>query len=190
MHTHTSSFFINVHSESILPGIIQWGTYRLARHRKERTSYFWGTNHILCVCLFTFIPLKSMPLMRRCFMCHCIVNALTHNQTKLWNKLQDNTGKKGMLVNNLEEILVSSPLEVFKLLQEAQKRRQIASTLMNKASSRSHAVFTVTIHLKEVDFACFPLKHQSSTGTSEFRFTIKLTYSNKGRWRRRCYQNG
>jgi kinesin family protein 11 len=62
---------------------------------------------------------------------------------------EDATGKKGMLVHNLEEVLVTGSAQVFQLLQKANKNRKVAETNLNARSSRSHYVFTITVHTKE-----------------------------------------
>ena len=54
-----------------------------------------------------------------------------------------------MLVQGLEEITVHSKNEVYAILEKGSKRRQTAATLMNASSSRSHTVFSVTVHIKE-----------------------------------------
>jgi len=56
---------------------------------------------------------------------------------------------KRVRVKNLTEIVVSSADEIFRILhQSLQKRRKGASTL-NKESSRSHCIFTISILMKE-----------------------------------------
>lgn len=57
--------------------------------------------------------------------------------------------RKGTLVQGLEEVLVKDAPEAFELLNAAIRKRRVAETLMNKASSRSHSIFTVTLHMKE-----------------------------------------
>ncbi|XP_022161919.1 kinesin-like protein KIF11 [Myzus persicae] len=58
--------------------------------------------------------------------------------------------KKGsVIVRGLEEVIVSNKNEVYKLLEKGSKRRQTAATLMNTQSSRSHTIFTITVHIKE-----------------------------------------
>jgi kinesin family member 11 len=57
--------------------------------------------------------------------------------------------RKGTVVQGLEEIPVKDAGEAFELLNAAIRKRRVAETLMNKASSRSHSIFTVTIHMKE-----------------------------------------
>ncbi|XP_050543316.1 kinesin-like protein KIF11 isoform X2 [Daktulosphaira vitifoliae] len=58
--------------------------------------------------------------------------------------------KKGsVIVRGLEEVIVGNKDEVYKLLEKGSKRRQTAATLMNAQSSRSHTIFTITIHIKE-----------------------------------------
>lgn len=62
---------------------------------------------------------------------------------------EDPTGKKGMLVQGLEEVPVTSATEVFALLQKANKNRKVAETNLNARSSRSHYVFSIVVHTKE-----------------------------------------
>ena len=64
---------------------------------------------------------------------------------------EDTTGKRGMLVNNLEEVIVTSASQVFQALQRSWQKRRTAETLLNKNSSRSHCVFIITVHTKECD---------------------------------------
>ena len=49
----------------------------------------------------------------------------------------------------MEEILVENAKDVYKLLVLASARRRTACTQMNERSSRSHSIFTITIHTKE-----------------------------------------
>ncbi|CAG9460780.1 unnamed protein product [Pedinophyceae sp. YPF-701] len=52
-------------------------------------------------------------------------------------------------VGGLEEIIVSTPGEIHAVLDRGSYRRTKGATLLNKQSSRSHSVFTITIHMKE-----------------------------------------
>ena len=52
-------------------------------------------------------------------------------------------------VQGLEEVQVHSKKEVYQILEKGSIKRQTAETLMNAHSSRSHTVFTVTVHMKE-----------------------------------------
>lgn len=54
--------------------------------------------------------------------------------------------KGGIVWSGLREIKVSSTQEVMALLQRGSKRRQTGETGMNKESSRSHAIFSLTLH--------------------------------------------
>lgn len=56
---------------------------------------------------------------------------------------------KGTFVQGLDEVLVRSEEEIFAVLDKSATRRRTAETLMNKYSSRSHSVFSITIHIKE-----------------------------------------
>ncbi|XP_052770351.1 kinesin-like protein KIF11-B [Mya arenaria] len=62
---------------------------------------------------------------------------------------EDSTRKGSVIIQGLEEIVVKSKDEVYEILERGASRRQTAATLLNAFSSRSHSVFTVTIHTKE-----------------------------------------
>jgi len=59
-------------------------------------------------------------------------------------------GKGGVAVKGLEEVYVGSTEEVFAVLNRGNARRRTEETLLNKHSSRSHSVFSVTVHVKDV----------------------------------------
>lgn len=69
--------------------------------------------------------------------------------TKQLRIFDDNAGKRGTVVQNLEEVPVKTSGDILTILDEASKRRRNAETQMNKNSSRSHLVTTITIHMKE-----------------------------------------
>ncbi|KAK9022115.1 hypothetical protein V6N11_002406 [Hibiscus sabdariffa] len=56
--------------------------------------------------------------------------------------------KKGVYVENLKEIEVTSARDVIQLLIQGAANRKVAATNMNHASSRSHSVFTCIIESK------------------------------------------
>ncbi|KAI3772419.1 hypothetical protein L6452_03605 [Arctium lappa] len=58
-------------------------------------------------------------------------------------------GKGGVLVRGLEEEIVSTADEIYKILEKGSAKRRTAETLLNKQSSRSHSIFSITIHIKE-----------------------------------------
>ncbi|GJN14012.1 hypothetical protein PR202_gb00783 [Eleusine coracana subsp. coracana] len=58
-------------------------------------------------------------------------------------------GKGGVFVRGLEEEVVSSAAEIYKILEKGSAKRKTAETLLNKQSSRSHSIFSITIHIKE-----------------------------------------
>uniref|UniRef100_A0AAR2KIA7 Kinesin-like protein n=1 Tax=Pygocentrus nattereri TaxID=42514 RepID=A0AAR2KIA7_PYGNA len=62
----------------------------------------------------------------------------------------DPRNKRGVIVKGLEEITVHNKNEVYQILERGAAKRKTASTLMNAYSSRSHSVFSVTIHMKEI----------------------------------------
>ncbi|CAL9127939.1 unnamed protein product [Musa acuminata var. zebrina] len=58
-------------------------------------------------------------------------------------------GKGGAVIRGLEEVAVYSVDEIYSLLERGSAKRRTADTLLNKQSSRSHSVFSITIHVKE-----------------------------------------
>ncbi|KAJ3277157.1 hypothetical protein HDV01_000209 [Terramyces sp. JEL0728] len=65
-------------------------------------------------------------------------------------KLYEDLNKKGsVVIHGLEETLVKNADDVITILQRGSKKRQIAATKMNESSSRSHGIFSITVHIKE-----------------------------------------
>ncbi|KAJ8362526.1 hypothetical protein AAFF_G00369840 [Aldrovandia affinis] len=62
----------------------------------------------------------------------------------------DPRNKRGVVIKGLEEITVHNKDEVYQILERGSAKRKTASTLMNAYSSRSHSVFSITIHMKEI----------------------------------------
>lgn len=54
-----------------------------------------------------------------------------------------------MVIQNLFEQTVCSEEDIYTLLQDGMEKRKTATTLLNDQSSRSHSVFTISIHMKE-----------------------------------------
>ncbi|KAK8961779.1 125 kDa kinesin-related protein [Platanthera guangdongensis] len=59
-------------------------------------------------------------------------------------------GKGCVLVRGLEEEVVRTASEIYKILENGSAKRRTAETLLNKQSSRSHSIFSITIHIKEI----------------------------------------
>ncbi|KAJ3406160.1 kinesin motor protein cin8 [Chytriomyces hyalinus] len=65
-------------------------------------------------------------------------------------KIFEDVNRKGSNdVHGMERILVTSAEDVISVLQKGSFKRQIAATKMNEASSRSHCIFTITVHIKD-----------------------------------------
>ncbi|KAJ3089082.1 kinesin motor protein cin8 [Quaeritorhiza haematococci] len=74
---------------------------------------------------------------------------------------EDLSRKGSVLIQGLEEILVKNATDVIAILQQGSNKRQIATTKMNEHSrfvdekhsmdfaSRSHCIFSITVHIKE-----------------------------------------
>ncbi|KAI9446436.1 kinesin-domain-containing protein [Lactarius indigo] len=65
-------------------------------------------------------------------------------------KIFDDSSKRGVFIQGLEEISVKSAPDALALLVKGSDRRQIAATKFNDHSSRSHSIFSITVHTKEV----------------------------------------
>ncbi|TDL27500.1 kinesin-domain-containing protein [Rickenella mellea] len=75
------------------------------------------------------------------------MGALKENQGGL--KMFDDSSKKGVFIQGMEEICVKDFGDAIALLLKGSHRRQIAATKFNDHSSRSHSVFSITVHCKE-----------------------------------------
>ncbi|KAF8077927.1 kinesin 2 [Lyophyllum atratum] len=64
-------------------------------------------------------------------------------------KIFDDVNKRGVTIQGLEEIAVKDSQAALAVLTKGSHRRQIAATKFNDHSSRSHSVFSVTVHVKE-----------------------------------------
>uniref|UniRef100_A0A3Q7JQ73 Kinesin motor domain-containing protein n=1 Tax=Solanum lycopersicum TaxID=4081 RepID=A0A3Q7JQ73_SOLLC len=67
--------------------------------------------------------------------------------TILFRKIREDT-KKGIHVEDLKEVEVTSARDVMQQLLQGAANRKVAATNMNRASSRSHSVFTCVIESK------------------------------------------
>ncbi|KAG0496673.1 hypothetical protein HPP92_001364 [Vanilla planifolia] len=62
-------------------------------------------------------------------------------------------GKGAVFIRGLEEEIVRSPAEIYMTLEKCSAKRRSAETLLNKQSSRSHSIFSITTHIKEFNLA-------------------------------------
>ncbi|KAH9381085.1 hypothetical protein HPB48_010757 [Haemaphysalis longicornis] len=74
-----------------------------------------------------------------------------HEDTSRLKIYEDSTRKASgsVIIHGLEEITVHNREEVFFILEKGAAKRQTAATLLNATSSRSHTVFSVTVHIRE-----------------------------------------
>ncbi|CAG0898544.1 unnamed protein product, partial [Darwinula stevensoni] len=93
-----------------------------------------------------------------------LVKLVTKMLVLMLHWLFEDPGKKGnVIISGLEEVIVRNKAEVYQLLQKGALKRRTASTNLNERSrdtyaskvlplfsSRSHAIFTVTVNIKEV----------------------------------------
>lgn len=64
-------------------------------------------------------------------------------------KIFEDSTKKGIVIQGMEESFIKSAEEGVKLLQDGSLKRQVAATKCNDLSSRSHTIFSITVHVKE-----------------------------------------
>lgn len=55
---------------------------------------------------------------------------------------------RGIYVNDITEVYVTNPEEMFDIMRAGSKNRSIAATRMNERSSRSHSMFILTVYQK------------------------------------------
>ncbi|KAJ3527840.1 hypothetical protein NMY22_g9631 [Coprinellus aureogranulatus] len=67
-------------------------------------------------------------------------------------KIFDDAGKRGVFIQGLEAATVKDSKTALALLLKGSERRQIAAINFNEHSSRSHSVFSITVHLKDTSF--------------------------------------
>jgi len=60
--------------------------------------------------------------------------------------------KYGVKVDNLSEWAVRTPSEIYQLMNAGSSNRATACTKMNDVSSRSHALFIITVEQSQVTF--------------------------------------
>ncbi|EEF29376.1 kinesin-like protein KIN-5B [Ricinus communis] len=75
------------------------------------------------------------------------VRCIEERQKKPISLMED--GKGCVVVRGLEEEAVYSANEIYSLLERGAAKRRTADTLLNKRSSRSHSVFSITVYIKE-----------------------------------------
>ncbi|KAJ2721046.1 hypothetical protein GGI07_004236 [Coemansia sp. Benny D115] len=64
-------------------------------------------------------------------------------------KVYESGTDKGIIIQGLEEKSVTSAKEAVGLMQAGALRRKVAATKCNDSSSRSHAIFTITVYIRE-----------------------------------------
>jgi len=72
-----------------------------------------------------------------------------HDDTTKLRLYEDATRKGSVIIQGLQEVQVHNKSQVYSILEKGSDKRKTAETLMNAQSSRSHTVFTVTVHIKE-----------------------------------------
>ncbi|XP_057535211.1 kinesin-like protein KIN-5B isoform X2 [Amaranthus tricolor] len=71
-------------------------------------------------------------------------------QKKCVSLMED--GRGCVIIRGLEEEVVYSANDIYNLMERGAAKRRTADTLLNNRSSRSHSVFTITVHVKDITF--------------------------------------
>jgi kinesin family protein 11 len=66
-------------------------------------------------------------------------------------KIFDDATRKGTIMQGMEECYIKNIQDGLQLLRQGAHNRQTAATKCNDLSSRSHCVFTLTVHTREID---------------------------------------
>ncbi|KAJ1970691.1 Kinesin- motor protein [Dimargaris xerosporica] len=72
-----------------------------------------------------------------------------HRKLRIFDDSAKDSTKKGVIIHGLEELPVNNAIDAIGVLQKGSIRRQVAATKCNDKSSRSHAIFSITVHIKE-----------------------------------------
>ncbi|KAI9501741.1 P-loop containing nucleoside triphosphate hydrolase protein [Coemansia spiralis] len=64
-------------------------------------------------------------------------------------KVYESGTDKGVVIQGLEERIVTNARDALALMQAGALRRRVAATRCNDSSSRSHAIFTITVFIRE-----------------------------------------
>lgn len=81
-----------------------------------------------------------------------LIDLLSGNDDRHKLRIYEDNARKGctgVVIQPLEEFIVKNTADVISILQRGSKKRQIAATDFNEASSRSHCVFLITVHTRE-----------------------------------------
>ncbi|UZJ51410.1 hypothetical protein CBS101457_000730 [Exobasidium rhododendri] len=64
-------------------------------------------------------------------------------------RMYEDSKGRGVVIQGLEDTPMKDAKHGLKLLQKGSQKRQIAATKCNESSSRSHSIFSLTVHIKE-----------------------------------------
>ncbi|KAG0468921.1 hypothetical protein HPP92_018249 [Vanilla planifolia] len=133
-HTMLGDIEEGMHTNGVNSGITPrvFG-YLFSRIQKEKENQSYKKLHFTCRCSFLEIYNEQ------------ILDLLDPSSINL--QIREDA-KRGVHVENLKEYEVSSPRDVIQQLIQATANRKVAATNMNRASSRSHSVFTCVIERK------------------------------------------
>ncbi|KAJ1926907.1 Kinesin- motor protein [Tieghemiomyces parasiticus] len=73
----------------------------------------------------------------------------TPQRLRIYDDTSKDAAKRSILIQGLQELPVENARDALALLQKGSHRRCVAATLCNEKSSRSHAIFSITVHITE-----------------------------------------
>ena len=119
-------------SRGLVPRVLDY-LWDHITHEKERTNHGVGKLSYLCKCSFLEIYQEIV---------YDLLEIAGNSSSGL--KIREDA-KSGVFVENLIEEIVNSPEEAGKVLAAGFRNRHTSETAMNRESSRSHAIFQLTI---------------------------------------------
>eukprot|EP00126_Sphaerothecum_destruens_P002747 Sdes_comp16173_c0_seq1m5420 len=75
-----------------------------------------------------------------------LLSPIENNNLRIY---EDSQKKGSVVLQGLEEIVIHHKEDVYPILEKCAAKRQTACTNLNQNSSRSHCVFSITVHTKE-----------------------------------------
>ncbi|GMG19559.1 unnamed protein product [Ambrosiozyma monospora] len=80
-----------------------------------------------------------------------IIDLLSEDDGRLLKIYDDTNNKRSVVIHGMDEVYIKTPEEGLDLVKLGSNKRKVATTKCNDRSSRSHSVFTITVHMKIQD---------------------------------------
>ncbi|KAG5440280.1 hypothetical protein PCANB_001850 [Pneumocystis canis] len=130
-------------------------TYTMTGDMSENCSIFSSSSGIIprTLChLFNVLEMEDTEYSVKCSFIELyneeLRDLLSIEDKKV--KIFEDTAKRGVIITGMEDVPIMSSSDGMKLLQMGSHKRHVAATKCNDLSSRSHSIFTITVHIKDV----------------------------------------